>query len=128
MFSVKIIHPFNNDLSFLYGTIFIDKQKDSNSHNKNVCIFADGKVGRSPTGTNVSGRLVIHYARGEIAFDEKTTLESILGTKFDVRVVEETKFSSYRTIIPEIRGEAFITRKHEFFIDPDDSLGNGFFK
>lgn len=71
MNTVNIEHPYNNDLSFLYGTIFIDKPKDSNSHSRNVCIFADGEVDRSPTGTSVSERLAIHYARGEIGIDEK---------------------------------------------------------
>ena len=125
--TVNIKHPINNDLSFLYGTIFIGKPEDSNSNSRNVCIFADGEVDRSPTGTGVSGRLAIHNARGDISIDEPITIESIIGTKFTGKIIEETKFGSFDAIIPEITGEAFITGKHEFYIDPEDPIGYGIF-
>ncbi len=124
---VNIEHPFNDDLSFLYGTIFMDEPEDSNSHSRNVCVFADGEVDRSPTGTGVSGRLAIHYARGEIKINEPIIIESIIGTKFSGKVLKETKFGQYNAIIPEITGKAFITGKHEFIIDPDDQIGDGIF-
>lgn len=120
--SVNIEHPIENDLNFLYGIIFIDKPKDSDSHSRNVCIFANGEVDRSPTGTGVSGRLAIHYGRGDIGIGETITIESLFGTKFECKVIKETKFGQHNAIIPEVTGEAFITGKHEFYIDPDDSL------
>ena len=123
---VDIKHPYDNDLSFLYGTIFICEPENSNSHSRNVCIFADGEVDRSPTGTGVSGRLAIYYARGEIKINEKITIESVIGTKFEGRVIEETKFGPFKAIIPEVTGEAFITGKHEFYVDPEDTLKEGF--
>lgn len=124
--SIIIKHPFDDDLSSLYGTIFIGKPKDSNSHSRNICIFADGEVDRSPTGTGVSGRLAIHNVRGEIGIGEPITIESIIGTKFEGRIIAQTRFESFDAIIPEVTGEAFITGKHEFFIDPVDPLGNCF--
>jgi len=125
--SVSIKHPFDDDLSFLYGTIFIGEPEDKNSHSRNVCIFADGEVDRSPTGTGVSGRLAIHYARKEISIGESITIESIISTKFNGKVVKETKFGQYNAIIPEVAGEAFITGKHEFYVDPKDSISTGIF-
>jgi len=125
--SVKIKHPFDDDLSFLYGTIFISEPEDTNSHSRNVCIFANGEVDRSPTGTGVSGRLAIHYARDEIGIGESTTIESIIGTKFEGNIVKEVKFGQYNAIIPEVIGESFITGKHEFFVDPDDQIEEGIF-
>lgn len=124
--TINIEHPNNNDLSFLYGTIFLGDPEESNSHSRNVCIFADGEVDRSPTGTGVSGRLAIHYVRGDIGIGEPITIESIIGSKFECKVLEETTFGQHNAIIPEVTGEAFITGKHEFYIDPDDPLGNGF--
>lgn len=124
--AVNIKHPYDNDLSFLYGTIFIGEPKESGSHSRNVCVFADGEVDRSPTGTGVSGRLAIHYVRGDIGIGEPITIESVIGTKFIGKVLTETKFGPYKAIIPEITGEAFITGKHEFFIDLVDPLGNCF--
>ncbi|MGD8398092.1 MAG: proline racemase family protein, partial [Anaerolineae bacterium] len=68
--SRPIVHPFEADLSLLYGTIFVGPAHDAAHHSRNVCIFADGEVDRCPTGTGVSGRLAIHHARGEVAIDE----------------------------------------------------------
>ncbi|MFN8425096.1 MAG: proline racemase family protein [Anaerolineales bacterium] len=92
MNSRQIVHPFEKDLGFLYGTIFVDEPQDPKSHSRNVCIFADGEVDRSPTGTGVSGRLAIHYARGEVKLNESIVIESIIGSKFTGGVVEETTF------------------------------------
>ena len=125
--SVQIKHPFNDELSFLYGTIFIDKPENADSHSRNVCIFADGEVDRSPTGTGISGRLAIHYARGEIGVGEPIIIESVIGSKFSGIVLKETKFGQYNAIIPEVYGEAFITGKNEFYIDPDDPIQGGIF-
>jgi trans-L-3-hydroxyproline dehydratase len=91
-----------------------------------VCIFADGEVDRCPTGTGVSARLAIHHARGEIGIGESMVVESIIGSRFTCRIVEATAFGPYPAVIPEIAGTAHITGRHEFLIDPDDPLRDGF--
>jgi trans-L-3-hydroxyproline dehydratase len=121
-----ISHPFEDDLSFLYGTIIVGPPIDERSHSRNVCIFAEGEVDRSPTGTGVSGRLAIHYARGEIGIGEPIVIESIIGSRFSGRVAEATRFGQHAAIIPEVEGTAHITGRHEFVIDPSDPLRNGF--
>lgn len=126
MKSRRIAHPFEDDLSFLYGTIFVGEPKEAGSHSRNVCIFADGEVDRSPTGTGVSGRLAIHHRRGEIQKGESIVIESIIGTKFAGRVVEETTFGVYPAIIPEVQGEAYIIGRNELWINPNDPLNDGF--
>jgi trans-L-3-hydroxyproline dehydratase len=126
MQSRAIPHPFEADLSFLYGTIFIGEPHSADAHSSNVCIFAEGEVDRSPTGTGVSGRLAIHHARGEIKVGEPIKIESLIGSHFTGRVVEETSFGGYAAIIPEVEGTAHITGRNEFFIDPTDSLRHGF--
>ncbi len=126
MASRKIAHPFEADLNFLYGTIFIGPPEGKGADSRNVCIFAEGEVDRSPTGTGVSGRVAIHHARGEIATGEKMVIESILGTSFSASVLEETKFGSYSAIIPEVEGTAYITGINQFVLDPKDPLREGF--
>ncbi len=127
MDSYTIVHPAGDaDLNFLYGTIFVAMSPPSGAHSRNVCIFAEGEVDRSPTGTGVSGRLAIHHARGEINRDETIIIESIIGTQFAGRVVEETTIGALAAIVPEVSGTAHITGKHEFLIDPDDPLRDGF--
>ena len=121
-----ITHPFEQDLSFLYGTIFTGVPLSDGADFRNVCIFAEGEVDRSPTGTGVSGRAAIHHARGELAVGEEMVFESIIGSRFTVRVLEETEYGPYPAVIPEVEGSASITGRHEFLIDPDDPLRDGF--
>jgi proline racemase len=124
--SRPIPHPFEGDLSFLYGTIFIEPPQGEGAHSRNVCVFAEGEVDRCPTGTGISGRLAIHFARGEIGLDEPLVVESIIGSRFTGRIVETTTFGPHAAIIPEVAGTAHITGRHEFLIDPADRLRDGF--
>lgn len=124
-FAIK--HPFEDDLSFLYGTIFIDDaEPGSDADSRNVCIFAEGELDRSPTGSGVAGRMAIHHAKGEIKTGEKMRIESILGSVFTGSVIEETTFGEHPAVIPQVEGNAWISGKHEFIIDPSDPLKNGF--
>ena len=126
MQSRPIEHPFEKDLGFLYGTIFVGPPTQAGSHSQNVCIFAEGEVDRSPTGTGVSGRLAIHYRRGEIQKTQPIAIESIIGSKFTGRVIEETTFGPYAAVIPEVEGEAHIVGRNELWINPNDPLKDGF--
>lgn len=120
-------HPFEEDLSFLYGTIFIGGPVSEGADSRNACVFAEGEVDRCPTGSGVSGRLPIHYARGEIAIGETMTVESITGSVFTGSMVREVKYGPYQAVIPRVDGTAFITGQHEFLIDPEDPFRHGFF-
>jgi len=126
MASRPIPHPFEEDLSFLYGTIFIGPPLAEGAHSRNVCIFAEGEVDRCPTGTGVSARLAIHHALGEIDLNQPVVVESIIGSRFTGRVVQTTTFGPYPAIIPEVEGTAHITGRQEFLIDPTDPLREGF--
>jgi trans-L-3-hydroxyproline dehydratase len=126
MESRPVVHPFEPDLSFLYGTIFTGPPQGPGAHSRNVCIFAEGEVDRSPTGTGVSGRAAIHLARGEIAGGDTLVIESLIGSRFTVTVLEETVFGPHSAVVPEVEGSAHITGIHRFVIDPDDLLRDGF--
>jgi trans-L-3-hydroxyproline dehydratase len=121
----NIKHPFEEDLSFLYGVIFITKS--DKYHSKNVCVFANGEVDRSPTGSGVSGRAAIEYLRKNISIGEEITIESILGTTFNVKVEEEIKYGNFDAVVPKVTGTAYITGEHTFLIDKKDPLKYGFF-
>ncbi len=126
MNNFEIKHPFEKDLSFLYGTIFTDKAQNPDNHSRNVCIFADGEVDRSATGSGVSARAALHHAKGELSIGEKITIESILGTTMDVEIKETTTYGEFNAVIPEVTGQAWFTGKNEFCFDPSDPLKNGF--
>jgi proline racemase len=121
-----IEHPFEADLSFLYGTIIIGPPRSRGAHSSNVCIFAEGEVDRCPTGTGVSARLALHYARKEIGMHDPIVIESILDTRFTGQVVATTVFGPHDAVVPEVEGRAWITGRHEFLMDPSDPLKNGF--
>lgn len=122
----EILHPFENDLSYLYGTIFIGVSENADIHSKNVCIFAEGEVDRCPTGSGVSGRMAIHRQRGEIDYGETMSIESITGSVFKGSIVSEEDYGSFKAVIPQVEGTAFITGMHTFIIDPSDPMKNGF--
>ena len=119
-------HPLDEDLSFMYGTIFVGSALAPDAHSRNVCVFADGEVDRSPTGTGVSGRLAIDVARGHLGLGEEIVVESILGTRFSGRALERSTVGPHGGIVPDVSGRAWITGRNEIFIDPSDPLAGGF--
>lgn len=119
-------HPFEPDLNFVYGTIFTGPAVDPVHHSRNVCIFADGEVDRSPTGTGVSARTAIHVARGDIGLHEPFVVESILGTTFTGEAVAIETYGPYEAVIPQVTGSAAIVGRSEWLLDPDDILTGGF--
>jgi len=121
-----IEHPFEKDLSFLYGTIFTAPALDPIHHSRNACIFAEGELDRSATGSGVSARAALHFAKGDLRLNERVTIESILGSTMSVEVVEVTKFGPYDAVIPEVSGTASITGRNEFYFDPEDPFRSGF--
>jgi proline racemase len=124
--SVTFEHPFESDLSNLFGVIFIGKAHDPAHHSRNVNIFEDGEVDRSSTGTGVSARAALHFAKGELSMNESIEIESIIGSTMTVSVVEEVMFGKYKAVIPEVGGEAHITGRHELYFYPDDPFNKGF--
>jgi trans-L-3-hydroxyproline dehydratase len=57
---------------------------------------------------------------------ERITIESILGTRFDVELIDTVGVGSLEAVVPRVTGRAHITGRHEFLIDPDDPLHSGF--
>jgi trans-L-3-hydroxyproline dehydratase len=126
--TINIKHPFEEDLGFLYGVIFTDTPQNPAHHSRNICVFANAEVDRSPTGTGVSARLALHHAKGEIDRGEQIYIESILGehSVFGGKVTELTKLGDFAAVVPEVSGTAYITGQHTFYRDPRDLLGKGF--
>lgn len=126
MKAIPIEHPFEPELSFLYGTIFTGPAREPGHHSRNVCVFAEGEVDRSATGSGVSARAALHHAKGELGLNQKVTIESILGSTMTVQVFAQTKFGPHDAIVPEVGGTAVVTGRNEFWFDPDDPLNGGF--
>lgn len=124
----EFVHPEGEaDLGFLYGVIFTGPARGEGVRERNVCVFAEAEVDRSPTGTGVSARAALLHGAGELATGSTCTIESILGTTFDVRPLREVQVAGQPAIIPEVTGAAFLTGRHVFEVDPRDPLSQGFF-
>jgi proline racemase len=121
-----IPHPFEPELSFLYGTILGGRALAPGAQARNVCVFADGEVDRSPTGTGVSGRVAVEHARRNLRVGQPFVVESIIGARFTGRVLRETTFGPHRAVVPEVEGSAWISGRGELWFDPNDPLREGF--
>lgn len=119
-------HPLDQDLEYLYGTIFLGPPEQARADCRQVCVFADGALDRSPTGTGVSALLALKQAKQELKAGQLITVESILGTTFTGQVHDCVDYEGLQAVIPEVEGKAYITGKHEFLIDPQDPLREGF--
>lgn len=123
--TVSIEHPTDPDLEFLYGVVLTD-QPNCGGDLRNVCIFADGEVDRSPTGTGVSGHLAIQHAKGGLTPGEPYVVESIVGSTFTGRIRERTEFEGYEAVVPAVEGDAYIVGSSTFTVDPVDPFPEGF--
>jgi len=123
---VKIQHPENDFINECTHVEFYGEPTTPGAHVKNTVIFGDVGIDRSPCGTGTSAKLATLYAKGEIKLNEEFVHESIIGSIFKARAVEETKVGPYPAIIPEVTGSAYIIGINQLFIDPDDPHRYGF--
>ena len=124
--AVRVVHPGDTDLRGIYGTIFTGPPSSDEAHLRNVTIFADAEVDRSPCGTGTCAVMAVLSAMGLLAADQTFVHESIIGTRFRGRVVGETTVGEHPAIVPEIEGEAYVTGESAYLIDEADPLRHGF--
>ena len=121
------VHPSDSRLNGIYGTILFDDlgRTESGLHQRNVTVFADGEVDRSPCGSGTSARLALLRPQ-ELADDQTLTHESIVGTTFRGRIVERVTSEGRPAVITEVEGTAYRTGSSTFTLDPRDPIGTGF--
>ena len=121
-----IVHPLEPGLRGIYGTIFTGPPRDEHADLRNVTVFADAEVDRSPCGTGTAAVMAVIDAMGLLAEDRAFQHESLIGTRFAGRVRSRTLVGEHQAIVPEIEGSAWITGEHTFLIDDGDPLKDGF--
>jgi trans-L-3-hydroxyproline dehydratase len=121
---LAIIHPDAPDLAFLYGTILTDDAAGAEP-TYNLCIFADGQIDRSPTGSGVTARMARDYARGLIGPEVERRFHGPSGLPFTGKIVRDDALSAGQVRV-EVGGSASIIGRSTFEIAPDDPLGFGF--
>jgi len=123
---LDVRHPLEPELAGIYGTIVSDRPTRSDADGRNVTVYAAAAVDRSPCGTGTSAKLANLFAGGRLALGAPYVHESITGTTFTGRIVEVTAVGPYPAVVTEITGQGFLTGFHQFVVDPDDPLRDGF--
>jgi proline racemase len=121
-----VVHPDEPGLTGIYGTIFTAPPQHPEAHLRNVTVFADAEVDRSPCGSGTAAVMAVLDEIGLLGSDAPFVHESIVGTLFRGRVVGRARVGELGAIVPEIQGSAWITGEHTFYVDGDDPLRAGF--
>ena len=122
-------HPDDDRLGGIYGTILYDDlgtDPHGNPHHRNVTIFADGQVDRSPCGSGTASRVAMLNATGRLPDDHYLIHDSIVGSRFTARIERHLSLNGRQAVIPVVTGTAHKTGEHLFTIDPTDELFPGF--
>jgi proline racemase len=114
-----IVHPLEPELEGVYGVMFT-------AGHRNVTVFADGEVDRSPCGSGTSARLAVLDARRELARGATLMHESVIGGRFKARVVGGEMVAGHPAVITDVEGSAHLTGYHQFVLQADDPIGLGF--
>ncbi|MEV7774208.1 proline racemase family protein [Kitasatospora sp. NPDC086791] len=122
-----VAHPTDPRLSGVYGVILYDElpSADGGLNQRNVTVFADGQIDRSPCGSGTSARLAVLAAEGRLAPGEALRHESVIGTVFTGRALPGGDPLG-EGVVTEVGGTAHRTGEHGFVLQPGDELGTGF--
>jgi trans-L-3-hydroxyproline dehydratase len=123
---MEIVHPEESKLRGMYGTIISEGPRTKQGNGRNITIYAEGAIDRSPCGTGTSAKLACLYADGALARAEPYVHESVIGTTFTGRVLEETTVGGFPAVITEIAGRGHLTGLHQFIVETDDPTNEGF--
>ena len=124
--AVAVVHPLQRELAGIYGVVFHQDEPGEGLVQRNVTVFADGAVDRSPCGSGTSARLALLHDEGALAGGRELEHLSIVGSRFRGRVAGEVDVAGRRAVVTEVEGSAHICARHDFLLDPDDPLGTGF--
>jgi proline racemase len=123
----SFVHPEEPELRDVYGVVFWERVDIGPPlRQRNVTVFADGEVDRSPCGSGTSARLALLERAGELPRGEELVHEGIVGVEFRARVIGDAEVAGRPAVITEVEGSAYRTGAHEFVLDPNDPLGEGF--
>ncbi|MTI71370.1 MAG: proline racemase [Firmicutes bacterium] len=124
--TVEVKHPLLGHINTVDLVEIYDEPTNEEADYKNVVVFGQGQLDRSPCGTGTSAKLATLYSKGQLKENETFVYESILGTMFKGKIVGTTNIGEYTAIYPEITGSAYITGFNQYVIDPDDPVKYGF--
>lgn len=134
-------HPSDPRLSGVYGTIFVEDvapddelarrpfeglSAEGGVHQRNVVVFSDGEVDRSPCGSGTAARVALLASDGILGDGDVLVHDSIVGSRFRARVAARVRAEGHDAVVPEVTGTAHRVGSSTFTVDPRDELVPGF--
>ena len=119
-------HPGDERIAGCKHVVFTAPGEDGPLSQRSATSIHPGWLDRSPCGTGTSAKLAALHARGELGLGQEFVNRSVIGTRFDARIVAETEVGGLPAVIPEITGRAWITGMGQYVLDPDDPFPEGF--
>lgn len=123
---VKVAHPLKREIDRVDIVEIWDTLISGGVDYRNVVIFGDSQIDRSPCGTGTCAKMAALHAKGRLGLNQPIISESIIGTRFTGRLLDTTTVGQLPAVVPEITGRAFITGIHEFRLHPEDPVKHGF--
>lgn len=121
--TISVSHPEEPDLGFLYGVILTDDAgAELSPRTRNLCVFGDGQIDRSPTGSGVSARIAVDIARGRMSVGDRRDFAGYTNTPFTGEALREEKGG----VIAQVSGRSFYSGRAELIAEDGDPLINGF--
>jgi proline racemase len=123
--SAQPVHPVDPAIRGCKHVVFHAPGRDG-ADARNATAIHPGWLDRSPCGTGTSARMAALHARGELAVGQEFVNESIIGSRFTGRLLEETSLGPLPAVVPEVSGRAWITGMSQYLLDPTDPFPAGF--
>jgi trans-L-3-hydroxyproline dehydratase len=125
--AVPLSHPEHDDLAFLYGSILTDgRERPKEGPSRNICVFADAEVDRSPTGSGVTARMAARLAQGAVELGERCLFESVTGAVFEGEAITTTRCGERPAVTVRVSGQAYYSGAARYWLEADDDIGQGF--
>ena len=124
---VSVQHPIEKHIDKVELVEITGPPVHPEAHARNIVIFGEGSVDRSPCGTGTSAKMATLYAKGALKLGAPFIHESVIGTLFNCDLIREIDVGGFKAVVPRIRCCAYITGIHQFVIDPNDPMKYGFF-
>jgi proline racemase len=119
------VHPLDPAIHGCKHVVF-HKPGDDGADARAATSIHPGWLDRSPCGTGTSARMAALHGRGELALGVDFVNESVIGSRFTGRLLEETRVGDLPAVIPEISGRAWVTAMGQYLLDPSDPFPAGF--
>ena len=123
---LEVRHPTRSEVTTVDVAEFYDPAGHSHGCGKNVVVYGQANMDRSPCGTGTAAKMTLLHHRGQLAINQPITNAGPLGTTFEGCLVAETRVGDFKAVVAEIRGSAYITGIHEFVLDAHDPFPEGF--